>query len=166
MTTAGQGRDPDLLWTDVGWCFDPDGSLPDVLVPDTSAADWQALLDLVATASDWKSEYHEGDAVLPLPRAETVLSRPADAECPALHVRPAPGVLMIFRFHSAEEIDFDVDPRELQGQERLDVFCGFVRAVGRCLRKPVLMYPEGGYERPPLLGFDVGADRVLLLREP
>jgi hypothetical protein len=32
---------------------------------------------------------------------------------------------MIFRFCAAEEIDFDVDLGEIQGQERLDEFCGF-----------------------------------------
>jgi LSD1 subclass zinc finger protein len=49
----------------------------------------------------------------------------------------------IFRFHADDEVDFDVDLRELQGQERLDVFCGFLREIGRRLGKPVLMDPEG-----------------------
>lgn len=40
---------------------------------------------------------------------------------------------MIFRFRGAEEIDFDVDLREIQGQERLDQFCAFLRSVGRHL---------------------------------
>jgi hypothetical protein len=57
------------------------------------------------------------------------------------------------------------EPDLLWGQERLDVFCGFVRAIGRRLGKPVLMYPEGGYGCPPLLGFDVEAVRVVLLRD-
>jgi hypothetical protein len=74
-------------------------------------------------------------------------------------------VLTIFRFHSDEEIDFDVDLRELQGQERLDVFCSFLREIGRRLGKPVLMHPEGAHDHP-VLGFDVEADRVVLLAEP
>ncbi|WP_458248240.1 hypothetical protein [Streptomyces sp. MAI_2237] len=37
--------------------------------------------------------------------------------------------------------------------------------IGRRFGKPVLMDPEGGYGRP-LLGFDVAADRVVLLAEP
>jgi hypothetical protein len=52
-----------------------------------------------------------------------VLSRAADAECPSLRVWPAAEVLAVFRFHADDEVDFDVDLRELQGQERLDVFC-------------------------------------------
>jgi hypothetical protein len=63
--------------------FDPDlmGSLPDVRVPDASVEDWQAVLDLVVEKG-WKYQYSEGETVLPMPRAEAVLSRPADAECP------------------------------------------------------------------------------------
>ncbi|MFD8261601.1 hypothetical protein ACFV19_22295 [Streptomyces griseoluteus] len=156
----------DLLWDDVSCFFDPDlmGALPDLRVPDASVEDWQAVLDLVE-ARGWQFQYSEGETVLPVPRAETVLSRPADAECPNLRVWPTVDVLAIFRFHDDDEIDFDVDLRELQGQERLDVFCDFLREVGRRLGKPVLMDPEGDYGHP-VLGFDIEADRVVLLAEP
>jgi hypothetical protein len=156
----------DLLWDDVSCFFDPDlmGALPDVRVPDCSVEDWQAVLDLVEVRG-WKCQYSEGETVLPVPRAETVLSRSADAECADLRVWPTPDVLAIFRFLDDEVIDFDVDLRELQGQERLDVFCGFLREMGRRLGKPVLMDPEGDYGHP-VLGFDVEADRVVLLAEP
>ncbi len=73
---------------------------------------------------------------------------------------------MIFRFYSAAEIDFDVDLRELQGQARFDVLCGFLAAIGRCVGKPVLMDSEGGDGSHPVLGFDVEAGRVVLMVEP
>ncbi|MFI7320289.1 hypothetical protein [Streptomyces venezuelae] len=156
----------DLLWDDVGVFFDPDlmGLLPDVRVPNASVEDWQAVLDLVMEKG-WKCRYSEGETVLPVPRAATVLTRPTDAECPNLRVWPTSDVLAIFRFYADEEIDFDVDLWELQGQERLDVFCGFLREIGRRLGKPVLMDPEGAYGHP-VLGFDVEADRVVLLEAP
>lgn len=73
-------------------------------------------------------------------------------------------MLAIFRFHADDEVDFDVDLRELQGQDRLDVFCGFLREIGRQLGKPVLMDPEGDYGQP-VIGFDVEADRVVFLAD-
>ncbi|SEE24202.1 hypothetical protein SAMN05428939_7849 [Streptomyces sp. TLI_105] len=82
-----------------------------------------------------------------------------------LRVWPTVDVLAVFRFHADDEVDFDVDLRELQGQERLDVFCGFLQEIGRRLGKPVLMDPEGDYGHP-VLGFDVEADRVVLLADP
>ena len=54
----------------------------------------------------------------------------------ALSFRPG-DVLAIFRFHADDEVD--VDLLELQGQERLDVFCGFLRGISQRLGKPVLM---------------------------
>ncbi|MFG3495084.1 hypothetical protein [Streptomyces sp. NPDC047928] len=141
------------------------GALPDVLVPGASAEDWQAVLDLV-DVSEWKYQYPEGESVLPVPRAETVLSRPADAECPQLRVWLDADVLVIFRFCSSDEIDFDVDLRELQGQERLDLFCGFLGAIGRRLGKPVLMDAESGDGSHAVLGFEVESDRVVMLAEP
>ncbi|WP_149823493.1 hypothetical protein [Streptomyces tailanensis] len=156
----------DLWWDEVAPFFDPElmGALPDVRVPDTSAEDWQALLDLVGER-DWKHRYSEGDTTLPVkPRAKAVLARPAGAECPELRVHLSTDVLAIFRFHATEEIDFDVDLREIQGQERLDEFCGFLRDVGRRLGKPVLMDPEGDHGHP-VLGFDPEVDRVVLLAE-
>ena len=167
VEAGGQhGGVSDLLWEDVRNFFDPDlmGSLPDVRVPDASVEDWQAVLDLVVSAG-WDFDHSVGEDVLPLPRAAAVLSRPVGAELAYLRVRPVPDVTAIFRFYAAEEIDFDVDLRELQGQERLDVFCGFLSAIGRRLGKPVLMDPEGDYGHP-VLGFDVQADRVVLLADP
>lgn len=165
---SGQhGGVPDLLWDDVKSFFDPDlmGPLPDVWVADASVDDWQAVLDLVGV-SGWRSEYSEGEVVMPLPCAEQVLSRPADAECSSLRVWLASDVLAIFRFMSEDTIDFDVDLRELQGQERLDLLCGLFAAIGRRLGKSVLMSPEGGAQDHPVLGFDVEADRVVLLANP
>ncbi|MFJ9454308.1 hypothetical protein ACIRST_04440 [Kitasatospora sp. NPDC101447] len=154
---------PDPLWDDVARLLDPSGggTLPDVYIADTTAADWQAVLDLVVERG-WSYEYSEGRTVLPLPRAAAVLSRPADAECPNLRVWPVAEVCAIFRFLGDEQIDFDVSLWELQGQERLDVLCGFLAAIGRRLGKPVPMYFEGD-TRSPFLGYDVEADGVRVL---
>ena len=84
-----------------------------------------------------------------------------------LRVWLAPSIVAIVRPYAAEQIDFDVDLRELQGQERLDVLCEFFRAIGRALGKPVLMTWEGASNSAyPFLGYRVEADRVVLLADP
>jgi hypothetical protein len=138
------------------------GTLPDVFVPVASAEDWQAIFDLVE-ACGWQWEFLQGDTMLPLPVAADVLARPADAETVTLRVWPIPGVLAIFRPMSAEEIDFDVDLRELQGQDGVDTLCAFLSEIGRQLGKPVLMTSEGGSQAHPVLGFDPALNRVILL---
>jgi len=156
----------DLLWDDVRNFFDPYlmGSLPDVYVEDASVEDWQAVFDLVRS-SGWAWEYLEGQVAGPLPSAAEVLAQRAVAETVLLRVWPVAGVLAVFRPWSADEIDFDVDLRELQGQEGVDVLCRFLTAIGRRLGRQVVMTAEGDYGHPAL-GFDPAADRVVLMADP
>ncbi|MFD9039843.1 hypothetical protein [Streptomyces bottropensis] len=159
---------PELRWDDVKAFFDLEweGYLPDVWVTGTTVQDWQTVLDLIVS-SGWRSEYSAGGVIMPLPRAEEVFSRPADAGCADLWGWPVPDVLAIFRLESADEIGFDVDLRELRGQERLELLSGLLCAIGRRLGKPVVLMSEGDRDQGhPVLGFDVASDRVLLLAEP
>jgi len=156
---------PSLLWDDVRDFFDPElmGALPDVCVAGTSVEDWQAVFDLVRL-SGWAWEYSVGGVAEPLPSAAEILSRPADADTVDLRVWPVPHVLAIFRPMSAEEIDFDIDLRELQGQAGVDTLCDFLGAIGRRLGKTVAMTAEGDYGNP-VLGFDPAVDCVVLLAD-
>jgi hypothetical protein len=156
---------PDLLWDDVREWFDPeDGTLPDVCIEETSIADWQAVFDLVRDEG-WAFEYSVGGDRVDLPAlAEDMLDRPDDL-CVELRVWPVADMLMIFRLYSVSSVDFDVDLRELQGQDRLDVLCDFLRTVGRRLGKAVVMTPEGS-PNFPLIGYEVDADRVVVLAAP
>lgn len=154
---------PGVLWDEVKDWFDPEvnGVLPDVWVEDTSIADWQSVLDLVRSAG-WRHEYAVGGRSAQLPvRALDILDRPDD-ETVELRVWPAEGMLAIFRMYAVEQVDLDVDLRELQGQDRLDLLCEFLRALGRTLGKPVVLTAEG-CPANPLLGFVPAADRVMVL---
>ncbi|GAB2560212.1 hypothetical protein [Nocardia heshunensis] len=154
-----------MQWCDVEELFDPDmmGSLPDVYVQEASVEDWQAVFDLIRSQG-WAWEYREGDRKQELPAAAEVLSRPDDAECVTLQVWPVPNVQIIFRPRPGE-IDFDL--RELQSQAGVDILCDFLHAIGRRLGKPVLMCSEfdSFSSRFLVLGFDPGADRVVLLAD-
>ncbi|MFI6214264.1 hypothetical protein ACIBCD_19925 [Nocardia brasiliensis] len=157
---------PDLLWSEVESFLDPDsmGALPDCSVADTTVADWQAVFDLVRSRG-WVWEFSADGVPRRLPTAAEVLSRPADAGYVLLRVQPDPAVHAVFRPASVTDIDFDVDLRELHGQAGVDALCGFLRAIGRRLGKPVTMSAEGDFDHP-VLGFDPAADRVVLLADP
>lgn len=157
------GGMPGPRWDDVKEWFDPEtnGSLPDVYVPNTTIVDWQAVVDLVRSRG-WAYEYLVDGRAARIPcRVGEMLGRRSEADV-ALRVWPAPEVLAIFRPYVVGQIDFDVDLRELQGQERLDVLCCFMRAIGRRLGKPVVLTPEG-VDTPPVIGYDVDVDRVVML---
>ncbi|MGW4652396.1 hypothetical protein [Kitasatospora sp. NPDC004289] len=156
----------DLRWDDVSDLFDPDlmGALPDVCVAGSSVEDWQAVFDLVVAAG-WEWGYEVGGVTAPLPRAAEVLARSLEEDTVRLWVRPVDGVLVNFWPMVAEEIDFDVDLRELQGQQGVDTLCRFLATVGRRLGKAVVMTDEGD-RRNALLGYDPVVDAVVVLAEP
>ncbi|MFG2072178.1 hypothetical protein [Nonomuraea maritima] len=163
---------PDLLWDDVKVLFDPEvnGALPDVVVEETTVEDWQVLLDLVR-AQGWQYAYSLGGESMELTSAADMAAAAYAGGIselrvtPELRVWPNPDVLMIFRMYQTESIDFDVDLRELQGQGRLDVLVDFFCVIGRRLRKSVLMSAEESPGHPDL-GFDIEADRVVLMVDP
>jgi len=157
----------DIAWDDVRVDFDPEmnGTLPDVVVEHVGMGDWQAVLDLVRTQG-WTYEY-EGDAgnCDDLPTAQEFFAQ-RDRGAP-IKVWPVAGIQVNFWALDVDTIDFDVDLRELQGQERLDRLCDLIRTIGRLLHKPVEMMAEG-YSPPRyrILGYDVHADQVVMLATP
>ncbi|MGW2154547.1 hypothetical protein [Nonomuraea sp. NPDC001699] len=157
---------PDLLWDDVKGLFDPDinGTLPDVVVEGTTVEDWQVLLELVRS-QDWQYAYSLTGEPTELTSAADMVAAASAGATPEVRVWPIPEVLMIFRLYQAESIDFDVNLRELQGQERLDVLVAVLRLIGQRLGKSVLMTAEGSPGHPDL-GFDVEAGRVVLMVGP
>jgi len=152
---------PDLLWDDVREWFEPDGSLLDAYVLDTTAADWQAFVDLVRTKGWWFTYSEDGRPGRLPGRVEDVLARRGETAV-LLQIRPVPEILVNAHFFTDEEIEVDFSREELQGQERLDVLCGFLRAVGRRLGRPVVLTPENASE-DPLIGYDVTTDRVVAI---
>ena len=88
-----------------------------------------------------------------------------------LHVWPAPDMESTVRPSSPDEIDSDVSLHEIQGQERLDLFCGFLRTLGKTLDKRVLVYAEGDHRYPPMMAspmmaYELADDRVVFLAHP
>jgi len=50
-------------------------------------------------------------------------------------------------FFSEEQIDFDLDPRDFQGDtagQQISRLLVFLRTIGQLLNKPIVLTPEGG----------------------
>jgi hypothetical protein len=69
-----------------------------------------------------------------------------------------------FRPYTAGNVEFDVDLREVQGQDGIDRLCALFRTLGRLLGKPVRMYPEGGTTAN--IAYQPDEDRVVNLVSP
>lgn len=156
----------DLRWSDVIEALDPEwnGHLPDVFVGPVGVEDWQSFLDLVEEQG-WPREVLRAEGA-PWPRAVDLFpgGRPLD-EPPTLAVRPFEGVQVNVYPYTVDEIAFDVDLRELEGQEGLDRLCGLLRLVGRRLSRDVPLYAEGD-PSAPVLRYDLSADSFWSVEPP
>lgn len=128
-------------WESVSESWSWDGSWRDAYVFDTDGDDWQRVVDLVRRQG-WEARTNgEGGVESPLP-AEVRDIFALDSTSPTWLIRPGAGVEIKCHFFAPEEIEFDLDPRQITDQSSLDVVCEFLRAIGRELRKPVVVTAE------------------------
>ncbi|GIF66239.1 hypothetical protein Ais01nite_42740 [Asanoa ishikariensis] len=149
---------PDLVWNDVAHYFEVDGSLRDAYVFGVSMVDWQHVVD-VARARGWRLDYTADGLPLPLPQKVSDIFTGREETGTTLSIWPVADIAVNTHFFADDEIEFDFDPQELQGQDRLDVLCAFLRAMGSALNKPVVFTPENNPNRP-LLTYIPSSDRV------
>ncbi len=58
------------------------------------------------------------------------------------------GIVVISHFFRTDEIDFDLDPREVTSQAVLDELLGFLRRVGDTVGRTVILTYESDEQRP------------------
>ena len=129
-----------MKWEDYAADFDFDGSLRDIYVLETSLPDWQIFADFLR-ASNYKYTFHV---------AGEVTNFPVDI-AKAFELRISVGALLLFEvgsvtlachFFNDWEIEFDLDPREVKGEEQAELIFDFMNQLGRALNKEVVLTPE------------------------
>jgi hypothetical protein len=129
-----------LAWNAVRDEFAFDGSWRDIYVLGTDMASWQRMLDGLRAAG-YDLAYFRADQPSDLPAAAAqAFPSPAEPDR-RLSIRFA-GVLANCHFFTPEEIEFDIDPREVQGQEQLDALFGFMRCLAEAVGKEAILTAE------------------------
>ena len=135
----GPGEGEVISWDRCCEAFHVDGSLRDIYVFGTNTSDWDRFLDLVRS-STWSWSYAADASSDLLPEsAEQVFADTDRAK--ALHVDLG-SIQVACHFFVPEEIELDIDPREVQSQEAMDRVLSFVLRLGRCLEKEVVLTEE------------------------
>jgi len=160
-------RMSDPRWDDVLDIFVQRGHDTLFRVVDTTASSWQAVFDLVRSRQ-WRYDYGEDGVAVPMPaRATDILARADNDAFPILWVWPDSILLAVFEPACAEDVEFGIDLRQVQGQQRLDALWGFLRTIGQLLERPVLMMrdADGDTEEADLV-YRPEVDRFMILRPP
>jgi hypothetical protein len=118
-----------------------DGALCDILVFDATQTDWQQVIDALRSWTPLPIYKRDGQA-LPLP--EEVNSVLADPEVGYLLTVTANGVGFNCHFFDRDEIEFDIDPREVTDAGKAETVEGFMTLLGTVTGKAVVLTEEGG----------------------
>ncbi|HQW65400.1 MAG TPA: hypothetical protein PLJ23_00080 [Gemmatimonadales bacterium] len=136
-----------LHWLDIAQEFAFDGSWLDVVVLETSLTDWDAVLAALR-AAQLQTMYCIDGAEMTLPPPATAFF--ASTEYRQLLKVSGGTVGFNCHFFTMDEIEFDLDPREVTSQAALDEVLGFMAMIAGACHKPALLTPENVHDDPIL----------------
>lgn len=141
---------PNVAWEAARELFERDGSLRDLYAFGTTVADWDRLLQAL-TASSFQLEFTQGGAPSALP-SSFELHFEAGPERSAIMLSVlVNGVRLNAHMFCEDEIEFDVDPKEITGPERFAALVSFMNFVADALAKTVVLTPENDPEHSLLV---------------
>lgn len=127
-------------WSRIAADFRYDGSLRDVYILDTSLDDWARVWDVLKAAPDGFSFMVDGESLTPPARVED-----------AFRLRDSHSVTASYtlgkqrlncHFFIEEEVEFDLDPRDVDGPIEAERLGHFLSLLGCATSKEVRLTPE------------------------
>lgn len=147
-----------LEWAACKAAFAVDGSLRDIYVHSTTVDDWDRFLRAI---SEKPLTYTVDGAACPLPaKASTALER---VNAHLLTIKHGP-LHLNCHFFAEEEIELDLDPREVTSQAAFDAVLGFMREIGTALGKRVVLTEESAADHV-WLSYDPSKDVTVFMPE-
>lgn len=138
-------------WDDIKWIFEPDGSLRDIYVQDVSISDWEKLIDLLNENYPLRYEIAgEERSTSKIDKDYTVqylTDKSGEMECISAAIDLS-GINANCYFFLSEQIEFDVDPKEIASVKDFEKVEKFMEAVSLALDQEVTLTDEDTPEFP------------------
>ncbi len=125
--------------------FEWDGSWRDIYVLQTTLGDWQVLSNMLS--KNYKISFQVNGSAQSFPASVDEVFAIQKRASPLLTLS-VENIHVACHFFTPDEIEFDIDPREITSQSDLDALLGFLRFVGDTVNKPSLLTSENGREYP------------------
>lgn len=134
----------DPPWELVAQEFEFDGSWRDVYVNESSIDEWDSLL-VALSQSPYEVSCSRAGTVDALPlRAGDIFAVPGNTAC-LMTVRVG-AINFNCHFFACDQIEFDLDPREVTSREQLENLFAFLRFVSNTVSRPAILTPENAPE--------------------
>jgi len=132
-----------MNWNQCQKEFEWDGSFRDIYVFGTNLKEWQKLLDFIRTGR-YTFEYKLDDNTVDLPKLAATIFESEDFRG-LLSVKVG-NLLLNCHFFTTNEIEFDLDPREVEGEKELSELFDFLRRLCWISNKQTVLTPENAPE--------------------
>ena len=127
-----------LDWKICKEAFEWDGSLRDIYICETSLDDWQNFLDFLREG-EYQVRFLVDKTPYPLPtKVNWIFEQP---ERPLLSIEIS-NITLNCHFFIIEEIELDLDPREVTDEAKLNQLVKFISDISLTLGKKVKITPE------------------------
>lgn len=131
-----------MRYEDLRTELEVDGSLRDIYAHNTTLIEWNRLLALFPSLG--RVTYYRDGTEAPLPlTAESIFAEVQHAKLLRCDLG---GPVINTHFFTPDEIELDVDPREITTQTDLDLVLEFCARVAREIRRDIRITPENAPE--------------------
>jgi hypothetical protein len=138
------------IWNLIKEEMKPDGSLRDIYVLDSNLLDWKNLLQSLKSAViENRFNLNEDEVRLDEVNLEEHFSGESEWRLPSLKLFQD-GVQLNCHFFTEDEIEFDLDPKEITGEKKASVIFEFMKFLSGSTGKDSILTPENAKEYPIL----------------
>lgn len=147
-----------MNWSDIASDFRPDGSLRDIYIRGTTVSDWEEVWAIL-TADPGRLDFLVDGDPAELPRDVHAVFRLRAAHALIASYKLGKQTLNC-HFFIVEEIEFDLDPRGVEGPGEAEDLAAFMARLGRACAKEVRLTPENCPEEA-IARYDPARDEVI-----
>jgi hypothetical protein len=134
-----------IRWETCRRDFEPDGALRDIYVHGTSIEHWRTFYGMLRATDGLEYSVDGKPRDLPASADDAFAAR--STSNPMLRFRVGTATV-VCHFFTVDEIEMDIDPREVTSQAALDELLGFLRRVGDTVGRTVILTYENDEQRP------------------
>ncbi len=126
-------------WNDIEWIFEQDGSLRDIYVQDISLREWEKLTDHLN--SNFNLTYSDTDKIDKNYVLEYLQDTSGEMECKSLTIHLGHVKVKCYFFLS-EQIEFDIDPKEVNSLKNFEQIEKFMISISETLQEQITLTGE------------------------
>jgi hypothetical protein len=138
-------------WKDIEWIFEPDGSLIDIYVQEVSMMDWERIIDLINEKFEVNhgnyGEYQDSKIIDKEYAIEYLTDKTGEKESKSASIE-LKGLKLNCHFFLEDQIEFDIDPKEINSIEDFEQIEMFMSEISRVTENQVILTGENNITFP------------------